>query len=141
MGGNDQPLDWMKTEHDLEIMREAADRQVQSIANACNISEMWQGHQYQCATLKYSCTQHKKLTAVRYIWDTEGIVNALWSTIHHDGEVKFKLSERWPLPTAVSAKDLPEEQTQQYTVHRLHWIDCPPADSVDGCAPASILDT
>jgi len=47
------------------------------------------------------------MTAVGYILDTEEIVKASWSLFQHDGAATFKLSERSPLPPALSAKDLP----------------------------------
>jgi hypothetical protein len=47
------------------------------------------------------------MTAVRYISDTEEIIKASWSNLHHDGAAAFKLSEKSPVLPALSAKDLP----------------------------------
>jgi hypothetical protein len=68
--------------------------------------EMWQGSQNLRATLKDSCAQNKQMTAIEYILDTEDNVNASLSNFQHDGAAAFKVSERSPLPPALSAKDL-----------------------------------
>jgi hypothetical protein len=47
------------------------------------------------------------MTAIGYILDTEEIVKASLSLFQHDCAAAFKLSERSPLPPALSAKDLP----------------------------------
>jgi len=47
------------------------------------------------------------MTAIEYISDTEDIVKAPWSLFQHDGVAAFKLSERSPLPPALSANELP----------------------------------
>jgi len=52
------------------------------------------------------------MTAVGYISDLEGIVNAFWSLFQHDGTAAFKMSERSPLPPLLSAEDLPGERTE-----------------------------
>jgi len=74
--------------------------------------EMWQSSQNLPATQTESCGQNKQMTAVGYISDTETIVQATWSLIQHDGAAAFILSERSPLPPALSAKDLPGWLTQ-----------------------------
>jgi len=43
------------------------------------------------------------MTAVGSISDTEEIVKASWSHFHHDSAAAFKLSEKSPLPPALSA--------------------------------------
>jgi hypothetical protein len=48
------------------------------------------------------------MTAVGYISDTEEIVNAFWLLSHQDGLAAFKLSDKSPVPPALSPKDLPE---------------------------------
>jgi hypothetical protein len=60
------------------------------------------------------------MTAVGSIWDTEKIIKASGSLFEHDGAPAFKLSERSPLPPAVSAKDLPGGRTQILNV-RHNW--------------------
>jgi len=47
------------------------------------------------------------MTAVGYISDTEEIIKASWANFHHDGAAAFKLSEKSPVPPALSVKDLP----------------------------------
>jgi hypothetical protein len=56
------------------------------------------------------------MTAIGYISDTKGIVKASGSNFHHDGAAAFKLSEKSPVPPALSAKDLPGGRTQVLNV-------------------------
>jgi hypothetical protein len=46
-----------------------------------------------------------QMTAMGYISDLEEIVKASSSLFQHDGAAAFNLSERSPLPPALSAKD------------------------------------
>jgi hypothetical protein len=43
--------------------------------------------------------------------DMEVIIKASWSVLQHDGVAVFNLSERSPLASALSAKDLPGGHT------------------------------
>jgi len=81
------------------------------------------------------------MTAVEYISDTEEIVKASWSLLQHDGAAAFKLSERSPLPPALSAKELPGGRTQILNVRRIRRIKRHPVESDDDSAPQSISDT
>jgi len=81
------------------------------------------------------------MTAVGYISDTEEIVKASWSLCQHDGAAAFKLSERSPLPPALSAKDLPGGRTQIINVRRIRRIIRHPVESDDDSPPESISDT
>jgi hypothetical protein len=81
------------------------------------------------------------MTAVGYISDTEESVKASWSLFQHDGAAAFKLSERSPLPPALSAKDLPGGQTQILNVRRIRRINHHPVESDDDSAQESISDT
>jgi len=81
------------------------------------------------------------MTAVGYISDTEEIVKASWSVFQHDGAAVFKLSERSPLPPALSAKDLPGGRTQILNVRRIRRINRHPVESDDDSTPESISDT
>jgi hypothetical protein len=81
------------------------------------------------------------MTAVGYISDTEEIVKSSWSLFQHDGAAAFKLSERSPLPPAVSAKDLPGGRTQKLNVRRNRRINRHPVESDEDSAPESISDT
>jgi hypothetical protein len=47
------------------------------------------------------------MTAIGYISDTEEIIKVFWSNFHHEGAAAFKLSEKSPVPPALSAKDFP----------------------------------
>jgi len=81
------------------------------------------------------------MTAVGYILNTEEIVKASWSLFQHDGAAAFKLSERSPLPPALSAKDIPGGRTQILNVRRIRRINRHPVESDEDSAPESILDT
>jgi len=102
---------------------------------------MWQGSQNLRATQKESRAQNKQMTAVGYIWDTEEMVKASWSFFQHDGAAAFKLSERSPLPPALSAKELPGGRTEILNVRRIRRINRHPVKSDENSAPASISDT
>jgi len=81
------------------------------------------------------------MTAVGSISDTEEIVKASWSLFQHDGAAAFGLSERSPLPPALSAKDLPGGQTCILNVRRIWRINRHPVESEDNCSSESISDT
>jgi len=81
------------------------------------------------------------MTAVGYISDTEKLVEASRSLFHHDGVAAFKLSEKSPVPPALSAKDLPAGRTQILNVHRIKWIDHHPPERDRDRLPGSILET
>jgi hypothetical protein len=81
------------------------------------------------------------MTAVGYSSDTEEIVKASWSLFHHDGAAAFKLSEKSPVPPALTAKDFPAGRTPILNVRRIKRIDCHPAESDEDSSPESISDT
>jgi hypothetical protein len=105
--GTDPEFDTTNTENDLEMKKEVEERKLHRMAKVHDCLEMWQGSQNLCDTQKESRTQNKQMTAVGYISDTEEIVKASWLFFQHDGAAAFKLSERSPLPPALSAKDIP----------------------------------
>jgi len=141
LAGTDSELDTTNTENDAEIKQEAEERKLHRMAKAHDFLEMWQGSQNLRATLKESRAQNKQMTAVGYISDTEEIVKASWSLFQHDGAAAFKLSERSPLPPAVSAKDLPGGRTQILNVCRIRRINSHPVESDEDSTPESISDT
>jgi hypothetical protein len=49
------------------------------------------------------------MTAIGYISDTEEIINVSWLNIQYDGAAAFKLSERSPVPPALSSESLSGE--------------------------------
>jgi len=102
---------------------------------------MWQGSQNLRTTQKESRVENEHMTAVRYISDTEESVKASCSIFQDDGAAAFTLSERSPLPPAVSAKQLAGGRTQVLNVRQIGRIDCHPAESDDDSAPESISDT
>jgi hypothetical protein len=81
------------------------------------------------------------MTAVGYILDTEEIVKASWSLFQHDGAAAFKLSERSPLPPALSAKNLPGGRTQILNVRGIRKINRHPVESDGDSAAQCIMDT
>jgi hypothetical protein len=102
---------------------------------------MWEGSQNLRATQKESRAQNKQMSAVGYISDPKEIVKASWSIFENDGAAAFKLSERSPLPPALSAKDLPGGRTQSLNVRRIWRIHHHPVKSDEDSAPESISDT
>jgi hypothetical protein len=131
----------MNTENDSEMKKEAEERQLHRMAKVHDFLEMWQGSQNLCATQKESRTQNKQMTSVGYILDTEEIVKSSWSLFQHDGAAAFKLSERSPLPPALSAKDLPGGRTRILNVRRIRRINLHPVERDEESAPESIPDT
>jgi hypothetical protein len=103
----------------MEMKREAEQKKLHRMAKVHDFLEMWQGSQNLRATQKESRAQNKQMTAVGYISDTEEIVNASWSLFQYDGATPFKLSEKSPVPQALSAKDLPGGRTQILNVRRI----------------------
>jgi len=141
LAGTDPELDTTNTENDSEMKKEAQERKLHTMAKVHDILEMWQGRQNLRATQKESRAQNKQMTAVGYISDMEELVKASWSLCQHDGAAAFKLSERSPLPPALSAKDLPGGRTQILNVHRIRRINRHPVESDDDSPPESISDT
>jgi hypothetical protein len=141
LAGTDPELDTTNTENDSEMKKEAEERKLHTKAKVHNFLEMWQGSQNLRATQKKSRAQNKLMTAVGYISDTEEIVKASWSLFQHDGAAAFKLSERTPLPPALSAKDLPGGRIQILNVRQIPRINRHPVESDDDSAPESISDT
>jgi len=141
LAGTDAELDTPHTENDSEMKKEANERKLHRMANVHNFLEILQGSQNLHATQKESRAQNKQMTAVGYILDTEECVKASWSLFQHDGVAAFKLSERSPLPPALSAKDLPGGRTQILNVRQIQRINCHPVESDDDSAPESISDT
>jgi hypothetical protein len=141
LAGTDPELDTMNTEYDSEMKKEAEERKLHRMAKVHDFLEMWQGSQNLRATQKESRAQNKQMTAVGYISDTEEIVKSSWSLFQHDGAAAFKLSERSPLPPALSAKDLPGGRTQILNVRRIRRINRHPVESDEDSAPESISDT
>jgi len=81
------------------------------------------------------------MTAVGYNSDTEEIIESSWSLFQYDGTAAFKLSERSPLPLALSAKDLPGGRTQILIVCQIQRINHHPVESDKERAPEKLLDT
>jgi len=123
------------------MKKEAEERKFHRMAKVHDLLEMWQGNQNLRATQRESRAQNKPITIVGYISDTEEIVKASSSLFQHDGAAAFKLSERSPLPPALSAKDLPGGRTKILNVCRIRRINRHPVESDEDSAPESIPDT
>jgi len=141
LAGTDPELDTTNTENDSEMKKEAEERKLHRMAKVHDFLEMWQGSQNLRSTRKESHTQNTPMTAVGYISDMEEIVKASWSLFQHDGVAAFKMSERSPLPPALSAKNLPCGRTQILNVCRIWRINRHPVESDEGSAPESLSDT
>jgi len=139
--GDDQGFDTMNTENDSEIQTLAEQRQLLRVAKVHDLLAMWQDTYNLHATHKESCAPNKQITALWYISDTKEIVKASRSLFQHDGMAAFKLSERSPLPPALSVKDLLGGLTEILIVHRIRRIDCHPVKYVEDSAPESISGT
>jgi hypothetical protein len=141
LAGTDPELDTMNTENNSEMKKEAEGRTLHRMAKVHDFLEMWQGSQTLRATQKESGAQNKQMTAVGYLSDTEEIVKSSWSLFQHDRAAAFKLSERSPLPPALSAKNLPGGRTQILDVRRIRRINRHPVECDEDSAPESISDT
>ena len=119
LSSNDPALDTKNTDNDSQMKREVEHQTLHRMAKDQDCLEMWQGSQNLCATQKESHTQHKQLTAIRYISDTEAIVKVSWSNIQYDGAAAVILSERSRVPPALSAKDLPGGPTQVLNLRQI----------------------
>jgi hypothetical protein len=123
------------------MKKEVEETKLHRIAKVHNFLEIWQRSQNLHAIQKKSRAQNKQMTTVRYISDTEEMVKASWSLFQHDGAAAFKLSERLPLPPALSAKNLPGGRTQIINVGRMRRINSDAVENDEDKAPESILDT
>jgi len=81
------------------------------------------------------------MTEIGFISDMPEIVKAPWRLFQHDGVAASQLSERWPLPPALSAKDLPGGRTPLRNGRQIRTIDCHPAESDEDSAPEIICNT
>ena len=139
--GDDPALDTTNAGNTSEMKKEAEETKLHTMAKVHDHLEMWLGSQTQHATQKESRAQNKQMAAVGYISDTEDIIKTSWSLFQHDGAAAFTLSERSPLPPALSAKVLPGERTQILNVHRFRRINYHLVKSDEDSAPESISDT
>jgi len=141
LAGEDPVLDPSSIENDMEMKREAEEKKFHWTAKVHDFLEIWQGCQNLRATPKESRTQNKQMTAVGYISVTEGIVKASWSNFQHDGAAALKLSEKSPVPPALSGKDLPGGRTEVLNIHWIKQIDRHPGETDKDSSPESISDT
>jgi len=107
LAGKDPESDTTNHENDSEMNKAGEERKLYRLAKVHDFLKMWQGSQNLSATQKESRAQTRQLTAIRCISDTAAIVKAFWSFFHLDGAAAFELSERSPLPPALSPKDIP----------------------------------
>jgi hypothetical protein len=133
--------DTMNTNNDLEMKKEVEEMILHRMAKVKYFLEMWRGSQNLRAIQEQSRAQNKQMTAVEYISDTEVIVKASWSLFQHDSVAAFKLSERSPLPPALSEEELPGGQTQMLNVRHIRRINRDPVNSDKDSPSESISDS
>jgi len=138
---DDRALDTTNTEHNLELKTKAEERTLHRMAKNHYFLETQQGCQNIHATQKDFHDQTKQMTAIGYISDTEEIVKMSWSNFQHDGATAFQLSDRSPVPPALSAKNLPGGRTQLFNVCHITRIDRHPVESDEDGACEIISDT
>jgi len=136
--GADPELDTTNTENDTEMKKETEERKLHRMAKVHNFLDMRQGSQNLCPTQMESCTQNKQMPAIRYILDTEEIVNVSWSLFQHDDAAAFKLLEKSHLPPALSAKDLSQGRTTILNVSLISRINRYPVESDQEKTPESL---
>jgi len=141
LAGADPKLNTTNKENASEMKKEGVERTLHRIAKVHDFLEMWQGSQNLHATLKKFLTWNKQMTAVGYISDIENIIKASWSLFDYDGAAAFQLSERSPLPSALSAKDLPGRETQILNVRWIRIINRHPVKSREVSAPQRVSTT
>jgi len=141
LAGNDPVLDSNSPDNVMEMKREVEETKLHRMAKVHHSSEIWQGSQNLRATQMESRTQNDWMTAVGYISDTEEIVKASWSNLQHDGAAALELSEKSPVPPALSAKDLPGGRTEVLHVRRTKRIYRHSAESDQDSSSESISDT
>jgi len=141
VAGDNLVWDMTNTENDSEMKKEVEEMILHRMAKVHDFLEMWQGSQNLCATQKESRAQNKQMTAIGYISDTEEIVKASRSLFQYDGAAAFTLSEKSPLPPALSAKDLPGGRTQIFNVRRIQRFNRHAVECDKDIAPESIADT
>jgi exopolyphosphatase/pppGpp-phosphohydrolase len=84
-------------------MKEVAEEtQLHRMGMAHDFFEMWLGSQNLHDTQKETRARKKQLAAVGYTLDPEEMIKTSWTLIQHEGAAAFKLSERLPLPPALS---------------------------------------
>jgi hypothetical protein len=69
------------------------------------------------------------------------IITASTSDFDHEGAAAFKLSEKSPVPPALSAKNLPGGRTPALNVRHIKRLDRHPAESDEDDSPESISAT
>ena len=138
LAGDDPTLHTMNAENDLEMWRSAEQRTLHTMPKVYDFLGMWPGSQNLHATQKESRAQNKQMTSGEYTSDTEELVKASWWNFRHGAGAAFKLSQRSPVPPALSAKDLPGGRTRLLNARRMKTINCHPAESDEDSAPEGI---
>jgi len=141
LAGDCPALGTAETENNLELKTEVDERKSHRMAKVYDFLEMWQGSQNECATQKESHAQNKQITAIGYISNTEEIIQASWLNFQHDGGAAFKLSERFPLPPAFAAKDLPGGRMHLLNLRQIRRINCHSGDSNKDSEPKCVSDS
>jgi len=137
----DPALDTTNTENNSEMKKGAEESKLPRMAVVHYFLEMWQGSQNLSAAQTESRAQNKQMTARGYISATEEIIKASWSLFQHDGAAALELSERSPLPPALSSKHVAGGWTQIFNVRQIRRINRHPVASDEDSAPERISDT
>jgi len=140
LAGDDSVLDRDSSDNNMEVKGKADEKKLHTMAKVRYFFVMWQCNHPLSATQKESRGQSTQMTTLGYISDTEEIVKASLSNFHYHDPAAFKLSEKSPVPPALSPMDLPGRRSQVLNVRRIKRIDHHPAES-DGHIPTqSIAD-
>lgn len=131
----------MEAGNDLELKKETEESRLHRMAMVGDFLESSQGSQNLLAIQEESRAQNLPIKVIGYISDTKEIIGACCSLFQYDGAATFTLSERSPLPPALSAQDLPGGQTKVLNVHRIRTIDPHPVKTDEDSTPESISDT
>jgi hypothetical protein len=106
LAGTDPELNTTNTENDSEMKKDVEESKVHRMAKAYDFFEMWLGSQNLHASQKEYHARKKQMTTIGHSSDMEEIIKESWSLFQHDGAAAFILSQRSPLPPALSANDI-----------------------------------
>jgi hypothetical protein len=123
LAGDDPVLDTTNHEYHLEMECEAEEKILQRMAKLYNCLGMRQDSENLYGTWKECHCQNTKLTAVRFISNTEEISNASCSNFPYDSAAAIKVSKGSPEPPPLSAKYFSGEQTEAFNVWQINTID------------------
>jgi hypothetical protein len=80
------------------------------------------------------------MTTFGYISDHEETFKGFWPNFQHNGVAAFNMLGRSPVPSALSANDLPTGRTQAWNECRMTSINCQAAKINQNSVPESTSD-